>query len=66
MFNTADLRQIIPLCENMLRHVVEGDGRYPRTMTPSVKGDYALTLKNSLLGYSSAEIIEYISDISEI
>ena len=35
MSNTADLRQIFPLCENMLRHVVKGDGRYPRAMTPS-------------------------------
>ena len=33
--NTAESRQIFPLCENTLRHVVEGDGRYPRAMTPS-------------------------------
>ena len=33
--NTAELRQIFPLRENTLRHVVEGDGRYPRAMTPS-------------------------------
>ena len=35
MVNTAELRQISPLRENTLRHVVEGDGRYPRAMTPS-------------------------------
>ena len=29
MVNTAELKQIFPLRENMLRHVVEGDGRYP-------------------------------------
>ena len=33
--NTAELRQIFPLRENTLRHVVEGDGRYPHSMTPS-------------------------------
>ena len=33
--NTAELRKIFPLRENTLRHVVEGDGRYPRAMTPS-------------------------------
>ena len=37
MVNTAELRQIFPLRGNTLRHVVEGDGRYPRAMTPSVK-----------------------------
>ena len=36
MVNTTELRQISPLRENTLRHVVEGDGRYPRAMTPSV------------------------------
>ena len=36
MVNTAELRQIFPLRGNTLRHVVEGDGRYPRAMTPSV------------------------------
>ena len=35
MVNTAELRQIFPLHENTFRHVVEGDGRYPRAMTPS-------------------------------
>ena len=35
MVNTAELRQIFPLRENTLRHVVEGDGRYPLAMTPS-------------------------------
>ena len=35
MVNTAELRQILPLRENTLCHVVEGDGRYPRAMTPS-------------------------------
>ena len=35
MVNTAELRLIFPLRENTLRHVVEGDGRYPRAMTPS-------------------------------
>ena len=25
----------ISLCENTLRYIVEGDGRYPRAMTPS-------------------------------
>ena len=34
MVNTAELRQIFPLRKNTLRHVVEGDGRYPRAMTP--------------------------------
>ena len=38
--NTAELRQIFPLRENTLRHVVEGDGRYPRAMTPSDLGWY--------------------------
>ena len=37
MVNTAELRQIFPLRGNTLRHVVEGDGRYPRAMTPSDK-----------------------------
>ena len=32
--NIAESRQIFPLRENTLRHVVEGDGRYPRAMTP--------------------------------
>ena len=36
MVNTAELRQIFPLRENTFRHIVEGDGRYPRAMTPSV------------------------------
>ena len=35
MVNTAELIQIFPLRKNTLRHVVEGDGRYPRAMTPS-------------------------------
>ena len=35
MVNTAELRQIFPLRENTPRHVVEGDGRYPRAMTAS-------------------------------
>ena len=35
MVNTAELRKIFPLHENTLRHVVEGDGRYPRAITPS-------------------------------
>ena len=39
MVNTAELRQIFPLRENTLRHVVEGDGRYPRAMTPSAIGN---------------------------
>ena len=34
MVNTTELRQIFPRHENMLRHVVEGDGSYPRAMTP--------------------------------
>ena len=38
MVNTAELRQIFPLRENTIRHVVEGDGRYPRAMTPSDHG----------------------------
>ena len=38
MVNIAELWQIFPLRENTLRHVVEGDGRYPRTMTSSVLG----------------------------
>ena len=38
MVNTAELRQISPLRENTLRHVVEGDGRYPRAKTPSEQG----------------------------
>ena len=40
MVNTAELRQIFPLRENTLRHVVEGDGRYPRAMTPSGERTY--------------------------
>ena len=36
MVNTAELRQISPLRGNTLRHDVEGDGSYPRAMTPSV------------------------------
>ena len=43
MVNTAELRQILPLRENTLRHVVEGDSRYPRAMTPSVVGDLLYT-----------------------
>ena len=35
MVNTAELKQFFPLRENTFRHVVEGDGRYPRAMTPS-------------------------------
>ena len=35
MVNIAELREIFPLRENKLRHVVEGDGLYPRAMTPS-------------------------------
>ena len=35
MVNTAEFRQIFPLRENTLRHVVEGDDRYPRAMNPS-------------------------------
>ena len=35
MVSIAELRQIFPLRENTLRHVVEGDGRYPRAMNPS-------------------------------
>ena len=35
MVNIAESRQIFPLRENTLRHVVESDGRYPRAMTPS-------------------------------
>ena len=38
MVNTTELRQIFPLRENTFRHVVEGDGRYPRAMTPSDMG----------------------------
>ena len=38
MVNTAELSQIFPLRGNTLRHVVEGDGRYPRAMTPSGDG----------------------------
>ena len=39
MVNTAELRQIFPQRENTLRHVVEGDGRFPRAMTPSGEGN---------------------------
>ena len=35
MVNTAEIRQIFPLRENTLRHVVEGGGHYPRAMIPS-------------------------------
>ena len=41
MVNTAELRQIFPLRGNTLRHVVEGDGRYHRAMTPS---EYSILL----------------------
>ena len=47
MVNTAELRQIFPLRENTLRHVVEGDGRYPRATTPSDHGA-TLVLKTYL------------------
>ena len=40
MVNTAELRQIFPLRVNTLRHVVEGDGRYPRAMTPSTQVEF--------------------------
>ena len=36
IFERSQLGQIFPLRENTLRHVVEGHGRYPRAMTPSV------------------------------
>ena len=44
MVNTAELKQIFPLRVNTLRHVVDGDGRYPRAMTPSAVGptNYAI------------------------
>ena len=48
MVNTAELRLIFPLRENTLRHVVEGDGRYPRAMTPSeyvLKSLFSLAIK---------------------
>ena len=35
MVNTAELRQIFRLRDNTLRHVVEGDGHYPSSMTLS-------------------------------
>ena len=35
MVDTTELRQIFQLRKNTLRHVVEGDGRYPRAMTPN-------------------------------
>ena len=50
MVNTAELRQIFPLRENTLRHVVEGDGRYPRAMTPS---DIGINIGDSLITTSS-------------
>ena len=53
MVNAAELRQILPLRENTLRHVVEGNGRYPRAMTPS---DYGYLQSNilSFAGYSNS------------
>ena len=42
MVNTAELKQIFPLPGNTFRHVVEGDGRYPRAMTPSDFVRYSL------------------------
>ena len=48
MVNTAELRQIFPLRGNTLRHVVEGDGRYPRAMTPSVYGAAIAFMDNFL------------------
>ena len=35
MDKTPKLRQNFPLREITFRHVVEGKGRYPRSMTPS-------------------------------
>ena len=59
MVNTAELRQIFPLRENTLRHVVEGDGRYPRAMTPSDNGLCSVSM--SFIGvYSSAYITHYV------
>ena len=44
--NIAESRQIFPLRENTLRHVVEGDGRYPRAMTPSEEGKFRISSNN--------------------
>ena len=46
MVNTAELRQIFPLRGNTLRHVVEGDGRYPRAMTPSEYAEWIHSKKD--------------------
>ena len=48
MVNTAEVRQMFPLRENTLRHVVEGDGRYPRAMTPSDSADDAHIWRQSI------------------
>ena len=50
MVNTAELRQIFPLRENTLRHVVEGDGRYPRAMTPSAHGSSLMVFIQPKIG----------------
>ena len=58
--DTAELRQIFPLRENTLRHVVEGDGRYPRAMTPSVIESYGKAFFNhchSHLGQGRKKVI---------
>ena len=44
MVTTSEFRLFFPRRENMLRHVVEGDGRYPRAMTPGARDhEYALS-----------------------
>ena len=59
MVNTAELRQIFPLRKNTLRHVVEGDGRYPRAMTPS---DH-MTGASSPSGQKGRHFVDDISDV---
>ena len=64
MVNTAELRQIFPLRENTLRHVVEGDGRYPRAMTPSaVNGDENLNIEMNIFGTKKIYIIGILAEM---
>ena len=60
--------QIFPLRENTLRHVVEGDGRYPRAMTPSGIGKYVgvfliFARKDSL--FALGDIVSFVTHFVE-
>ena len=61
----AELRQIFPLFENTLRHIVEGNGRYPRAMNLSALAlidTYAEPhTKKHILNYPKNENPQYIN-----